>query len=246
MAANYAQQAESIYTPQMQGEQGMLDSENAATQAAFGMENSTAQSAYTGALETAGKARDTASAHEDFVANTHGLWSSGLASNAQRLVYQNYVDNASKIGTQRAARLADIGARQTAATGKYQAGRGALASKYAGLKNEYITSHQNSDAQAAAANAAHIQATQIAAASRAARASAPTARDYQSGANGDIMAAFQQAQGSYHPFIREQTAQAIAQAYGISLPAAQHQVNSIFTDSWDHGMQVSNGYIKKK
>ena len=177
---DYAGQANSIYDPQLQGEQAILGASNTATQAAFSTDTNNANSAYADALKSAGSDRDTAASHNDFVAQSHGLWSSGLAANAQRLTYQNYVDNASKIGEQRAQKLTDIGNRQTAATQSYQAHVGALSSRYAGLKSQYITGHQDADSKAAAANAAHIQAAEIAAQSR--KGKGVSASDRQSSA----------------------------------------------------------------
>lgn len=164
--ANYQAQADSIYNAQATTDAAQLaDARNAQT-AAFGTETADANSAYTDALGTAGKARDSAMASNDQVAQTHGLWTSGLAGNAQRLTYQNYVDNATKIGEQRAQKLTDIGTRASNATQAYATNYGALQSKYAGLKSQYISDHQNADAKAAAANQAKIEAAQIRASSK--------------------------------------------------------------------------------
>lgn len=171
-APDYAGQADSIYNPQATSDAATLAATRDAQTAGFDTETDTANSAYTDALATAGKARDTASANDDMVAQTHGLWTSGLAANAQRLTYQNYVDNATKVATDRAAKLTDIGRRADAATQAYASNYGALQSKYAGLKSTYIIDHQNADATAAASNAAKVEAAQIKASAAAGKAPA--------------------------------------------------------------------------
>lgn len=149
MAADYAQQAAGIYDPQLAAEKGTETAAYNANKASFQGETDTANQAYTDALKSAGQARDTSSAAMDHVALTHGLFSSGLASNQQRLVYQTYQDNAQHIAETRANKLADIARRSTAEDQSYQAKLAGLESKYQGEKANYVATHQNEDAKIA-------------------------------------------------------------------------------------------------
>lgn len=155
--ADYTAQANAIYDPQQAADTATETAAYNATKASFGNETNAANTAYTQALAAAGTARDASSAKMDAVALSHGLFSSGLAANQQRLVYQDYQNNADKIATTRAQKLADIATRSTANDQGYQAKLAALSSKYQGEKANYVATHQNEDAKAAAAAAAAAQ-----------------------------------------------------------------------------------------
>lgn len=175
--ADYAGQAASVYDPQMAAEQATLKAGYDSNMAGFTGEENAANTAYTQALR--GNTQNEA-AQEDknnFTANTHGLWQSGLIANMQRLTGRDYGQKAADIETARAQKLADIAARRQAETMGYNAKSGALASKYQGLKNEYIIKAQDADAKAA--QQAALEQQKIAAAN--ARASASASRSALTG-----------------------------------------------------------------
>lgn len=228
--ADYAGQASAIYDPQLAAETATLGQTKAVQDQALATDTTSTNTAYTDALSAAGKTRDANQSKADFTLSTHNLWQSGLAANEARLVGQNYSDNATKIETARAAKLADIAGKKQLNDSGYATNLGNLKSKYGGLKSTYVIDHQNADAAAAAKAAA--------AASRVS-ARAPSARENQTAFNQDLMSAFDTVSngGGYKPGAREKVAQALATNYGIPLPSAQAQVNSVFTDSWDEQMK---------
>lgn len=164
MAADYASQASQIYDPQLAGEQATLKAEQATTDAGFTGETAAASDAYNAALKTLGDTEATGEARNNFNAATHGLSSSGLVANANRLTYGKYQEGVATTAQTRATKLADIAGRKQAADQGYTDKMGALASKYAGLKADYIAKNQNADAAAAA----KFQQSQELAAERAA------------------------------------------------------------------------------
>jgi hypothetical protein len=200
---DYAAQANAEYDPQLAAEQTTLNADRAASATAFGTETNSANNAYNDALKAGAQTRDAGYAHDDAVAVAHGLYSSGLAANAQHLTYQHYADNASHTAELRAQKLSDIATRRTNADQGYTAKSGALTSKYQGLKAGYVNQHNNDDAKQAAAEA---RANARAARSSAGRAPSlgQTKQNTIESLRGDVQAGF----GNYHAHSAPQYGQA--------------------------------------
>lgn len=184
--ATYTAQAQSIYQPQEDAEQQTDQAAENAKQVGYATETTDTNDAYTQALADAQKATDTASAKDDFVAATHGLFNSGLAANAQRLTYQDFQDNVTKISTTRADKLASIASTEQADNASYQSQLGALKSKYQGEEADYVATHVNDDAKAQATQAAELQREEISAANKE-----PSATDKQEGVNSQLTSLFE-------------------------------------------------------
>lgn len=165
--ADYAAQASAIYDPQLAGEQATLKAEQGSVDAGFTDETNSANEAYNQALKVLGETEATGEARNNFTAANHGLASSGLVANAQRLTYGKYQEGVATTAQVRADKLAAVAGRKQAADQGYAAKYGALTSKYAGLKSQYAIEHQNADAAAAAK---FQQEQQMAAERNAARA----------------------------------------------------------------------------
>ena len=250
--ALYQGQANALYDPQLQASQGTAKAGYDAGNIGYGVQTTATNNSYAEALKTLTATEQGGEAHNNMNAEVHGLFNSGLAANANRLTYAKYQDNVNTTSNNRAAKLAGIAASQQGSTLKYNAELGALASKYQGDKASYVSGHVNADQKAAqveqAAQLRFQQQEQLAneRANRSdARAAAnasqkdPSARDYQSGINGDITAALNHYSdpSKYAPGTRETVANQIANTYGISIPEAQKQVFAVLNDSWDSGMQ---------
>lgn len=155
--ADYQAEANSIYDPQLAAETSTAAQSRDATLASLNDAEKSTNTAYTSALDSATRARNDESARADFNASTHGLFSSGLQANQQRLIGDTYQRNVDQIFTNRANKLASIATSRSLAQSGYASKVGALTSKYQGLKAEYVAKGRAADA----ANAARIQAAQI-------------------------------------------------------------------------------------
>lgn len=182
--ADYAAQAASIYDPQLAAEQAGLRADQATTDAGFAGESNTAQSAYTQALTANTKGQAAQEDRNNFTANTHGLWQSGLIANMQRMTGADYGAKAADIETARANKLSDIAARRQATNQGYTDKLGALASKYQGAKSQYIADHQNEDIKFAQQQAA--ENARAARSDARAAAKAPTAAELRASAYSNL------------------------------------------------------------
>lgn len=235
--ADYAGAAASIYEPLYNADAASAKQNLDATNAGLDTNTRDANSAYDQAITNAQTTTAGEQNKSDFTLNTHGLWQSGLAANASRIIGQNYATNANNIAVARAGKLADIASKRQLAQSGYNTDLGGLRSKYSSAESKYVADAQAADAKQAAANARAAQS---------ASNRAPSAYDRNVGFNNDLLAAFDAVNqpGAYHPFAREKVAQTLAATYGIPMDQAQKQVNSVFTDSWDTSMQQKGGYRK--
>jgi hypothetical protein len=185
-ASQYQAQATAIYAPQESAEESTLNATQATNEAGFTSDTNAANLAYNQSLDSQTKTEATGEDKNNFNSAVHGFALSGLAANANRLTYQNYQDNVSKLGTSRAEKLSDIAGKQQAEETGYNDQLGALQSKYQGEEADYVATHVNDDQKQAATEAA---ANARAAASAANRA--PTAQQNQQGYNATLTSLFQ-------------------------------------------------------
>lgn len=148
--SDYAGQAASIYDPQLAADTAAVDQQLNTTLSSLDSEQGQVNPYYDAAAQKVGLTRKQNDDQADFVANTHGLWSSGLISNQHRLIGEDYSKNTTAIEQARAAKLGDIASRRSVAQTNAASSRAALASKYSGMKAAYIAQQQQHDADVAA------------------------------------------------------------------------------------------------
>ena len=143
-------QAAAIYDPQQAAETTALATQRDNTVANLEQSKASINPYYDAALLKLGKlaASQTDNSNLLYSSRLDGNFS-GLQANANRLIGQNYMDNAKSVELDRANKLTGINLQENQAKSGYDSGVSALASKYTGLKSQYVIGQQQAADQRA-------------------------------------------------------------------------------------------------